>query len=120
MNRDALYLRDILKAADRILEYTEGGREAFFASHLIQDGVIRNFEIIGEAAKQVSENTRLAFPDVPWRVIGRFRDLLIHHYFGVDLDEVWNIVAGDLVALRQRVLEILNTQSGMTGEGESE
>jgi len=107
VSRDRLYLKDLLIAADRILEYTVGGEAAFKESPLIQDAVIRNFEIIGEAAKQISEETRTLHPDIPWRVIGRFRDLLIHHYHGVDLDQVWNIVAGDLQLLRTRAQEVL-------------
>lgn len=104
---DRLYLGDILRCADRILSYTASGREAFENSTLIQDAVIRNFEIIGEATKQISDALRSANPDVPRRVVGRFRNVLIHHYMGVDLGEVWNIVEGDLPELRRRIDEIL-------------
>lgn len=109
MNKDRLYLTDILRCAERILAYTTEGKEAFEKSTLIQDAVIRNFEIVGEAVKQVSDETRTANADVPWRVIGRFRDVLIHHYMGVDLNEVWNIVEKDLPGLKVRIQEILRT-----------
>jgi uncharacterized protein with HEPN domain len=105
---DRLYLKDVIRCAERILAYTAGGREEFVASTLIQDAVIRNFEIIGEAVKQISSELKAAHPEVEWRPIARFRDLLIHHYMGVDLNEVWNIVVGDLPDLRQHAERILD------------
>jgi uncharacterized protein with HEPN domain len=107
MKDDRLYLRDILRCTSRILTYTSAGREAFDDSTLIQDAVIRNFEIVGEAVKQISPELKSAHPDLPWRLIARFRDVLIHHYMGVDLNEVWNIIANDLPDLRAKIEGIL-------------
>lgn len=84
MKDDRFYLIHILERIQRIESYTTGGREAFLASSMIQDAVIRNFEIIGEAAKQVSESFRLVHPGLPWRRLAGFRDVLIHNYPGVD------------------------------------
>nr|WP_282570327.1 DUF86 domain-containing protein [Methanoculleus sp. 7T] len=104
-----MYLIHILECTDRIESYTRGGRDAFMASPMVQDAVIRNFEIIGEAVKQVSEQVREKRPDVPWRAIAGLRDILIHRYMGVDLTAVWDVVEQDLPALKQAVAEILAT-----------
>jgi len=107
MKDDQLYLIHILECIERIESYTQGGREAFQKSKMSQDAVIRNFEVMGEAAKNVSEATRRIHPKVPWKRIAGFRDVLIHDYLGVDLGEVWNIVEQHLPPLKQSVKEIL-------------
>ena len=80
-------------AIDRALKYTEPGREAFLADPMTQDAVIRNLEIIGEAAKRVPEASRARAPHLPWREMAGMRDKLVHDYFGVDLELVWDVVA---------------------------
>ncbi len=80
---ERLYLSDIVTAIDRILEYTPGGRQAFLDDRLTQDAVVRNIEIIGEAVRNLSEATRLASPEIPWRKIVGTRDRVIHGYFRV-------------------------------------
>ena len=96
---DQLYLIHILECIERIESYTQGGREAFQKSKMSQDAVIRNFEVMGEAAKNVSDATRQIYP--------AFRDVLIHDYLGVDLGEVWNIVEQHLPPLKRSIKEIL-------------
>ncbi len=76
-------------------------------SLLIQDGVIRSFEVIGKAVKRVSQELRQNYPDVPWRQIAGFRDVLMHDYMGLDLDEVWNVVERNLPDLKSKILLIL-------------
>ena len=107
MSDDRVYLRDILERIDRIEAYTRGGREEFYKSLLIQDGVIRSFEVVGEAVKQLSMELRENYPDVAWRRIAGFRDVLIHNYMGLDLDEVWNAVERYLPDFKRAVLIIL-------------
>jgi len=104
---DHLYLEHIREATEAILTYTAGGREEFMRNRLIQDGVVRNFEIIGEAAKRLSAEVQTKHPEVPWADIARFRDVLIHHYMEVDLKRVWNVIETHLPNLRKAVEELL-------------
>jgi uncharacterized protein with HEPN domain len=74
---------------------------------MIQDAVIRNLEVIGEAAKGLSDNLRNRNPDIAWKQIAGMRDVLIHHYFGVKLDAVWQVVAEHIPLLKQRIDALL-------------
>ena len=88
----------------RITRFIAPGREAFMASEELQDAVIRNVEVIGEAAKRVSAEARSRMSSLDWKGICGMRDVLIHDYIGVDLDEVWNVVSSRIPEL-QAVLE---------------
>jgi uncharacterized protein with HEPN domain len=100
---DLLYLDHIAERIRRIEPSAEHGREAFEDSHVLQDAIIRNFEVIGEAVKQLSPDLQEQYPSVPWRRIAGFRDILSHDYMGVDLDEVWNVIENDLPQHRRTV-----------------
>ena len=96
MIEDRALLLHIRDAARKILIYTAPGRESFFADEMRQDAVIRKFEIIGEAAKNLSEDFRRSHAEVPWREIARMRDKLIHHYFGVKIrwfGALWSLIS---------------------------
>jgi len=104
---ESLYLVDIRDAVEKILQYTSGGRDEFFADPMRQDAVIRNLEVMGEAVRKVSDATRVAHPDVPWRQMAATRDRVIHGYFNVDLEIVWEIVEQELPRLRDVLQQVL-------------
>ena len=103
MKDDQVFLLQILEFIEKIDTYTQNGKEEFMLTPLIQDAVIRNFEIIGEAVKQVSDQIKKEHAEIHWREIAGFRDVLIHKYMGVDLDAVWNAVEIDLPILREKM-----------------
>ena len=92
----------------RIAEYTAGGEQEFMASRLIQDGVVRNLAVIGEATKNLSSELRQTNPAIPWRQIAGMRDVLIHDYLKVNFSRVWLTVSTDLPDLRTTVTRLLN------------
>ena len=111
MNRDdQLYLQNILDAIAAVETYIQGfDREHFDKNKLVQDGVIRQITIIGEATKLLSNELRDKHSQIPWRQIARMRDTLIHRYFGVDLEQVWLTAQNDLPVLKAEATKILET-----------
>jgi len=106
MDRD--FLSDIREAIRRIEDYAEGMTyEAFLTDTKTQDAIIRNLEIIGEATKKLSEGLRAKYPDVPWKSMAAARDRLTHHYFGVNLDIVWQIVTAELPKVASQLEKII-------------
>jgi uncharacterized protein with HEPN domain len=99
-----MHIRDALT---RVFDYTRDGHGDFLTDPRTQDAVLRKLEIIGEAVKHLSAELRAENNDIPWRQIAGMRDMLIHDYFGVDLELVWNVVERDLPALKLRVDELL-------------
>ena len=106
---DSIYLLHILDAISRIEQYFQKVDDiTFYENHLVQDGMIRQLEIIGEAVKQISSDLRMNNDEIPWQDIAGMRDKLIHHYFGVDLSSVLRTVKEDLPTLKNQVRLILN------------
>ena len=98
--RSLLYLEDMRESANKVQRYTQGmGLSEFMLNELVVDATLRNLEIIGEAAKNLSDDVKGRYPEIDWRGMGRFRDLLSHHYFGVRLETVWDVVERELPAL---------------------
>lgn len=105
---DKDFLSDIQEAIRRITVYMTGVTyEAFLAEIKTQDAVIRNLEIIGEATKNLSVGIRVKYPDMPWKGMAGVRDRLIHQYFGVNLDIVWQIVTVELPDIATQLEEII-------------
>ena len=106
-DRDKLYVAHIAEAIERIRRFTAAGRAAFMADDMIQSAVVRQIEIIGEAARNLSSELKSDEHAVPWRKMIGTRDRLIHGYSEVNLDAVWAIVEHDLAELDRDVKRIL-------------
>lgn len=107
MKDPRIFLVDILERARRVERFTAAGRAAFEESDMVQDAVLRNLEVIGEAAKRVPEEYRTRWPQVPWRRMAGLRDVLIHAYQDVESERVWEVCERDIPALRARIETIL-------------
>ena len=107
MKDDRLYLIHIKEAIERIEEYTRDGKEAFCADHKSQDAVLRNLHRLTEATQKISLDLKYKHPQVDWRVISAFRNVVVHDYLGVDLARIWDVVEKDLLDLKQNITEIL-------------
>jgi uncharacterized protein with HEPN domain len=108
MKDDAVYLRHICECIRRVEEDTSGGRDAFMASHTLQDAVLRNLQTMAEATQRLSETTKAECPDIEWRSIVAFRNVLVHDYLGIDLAEVWEVVRRDVPVLKNATLSMLS------------
>jgi len=102
-----MYIDDIIMAIDRIFEYTEGyGFVDFKRDYKTVDAVIRNFEIIGEAAKNVPDEVKEQSPDVPWKEMYSLRNRISHGYFGIDYEIIWDIIVNYLPFNKEQILKI--------------
>ena len=110
MEKDnVVYLKHIIDAIIRIEEYTKGfNNKKFNSNNLVQAGVIREIEIIGEATKMLSNDFKEKYKSIPWKNIAGMRDKLIHGYFGVDIDSVWKTVEYDIPILKKSISKIID------------
>ena len=108
---DGVYLAHILDTLKPISEYAGGlDYETFRTTRMVQDAIIRQFEVMGEATKNLSDGFRSLHPEIPWKDLAGFRDKLIHQYFGVDLSLVWRSVADDVPMLLEELSRIVQDE----------
>jgi uncharacterized protein with HEPN domain len=104
---DLAYVEHILDCIRKINEFSEGlSFKEFSCNELVQDAIIRNIEIIGEASKKISSNTKQIYFEIPWKEIAGMRDKLIHDYLGVDVEVVWRTIKEDIPILERQIREI--------------
>ncbi|MCW6037510.1 DUF86 domain-containing protein [Spirulina subsalsa FACHB-351] len=105
-----VYLCHIRDEADFILRFSQGlDKEAFLSNETLMRAFVRSLEIIGEATKNLPNDFRENYPDVPWKLMAGMRDKLIHDYFGVNYDVVWDVVTLEIPALHLQIQEIIKT-----------
>jgi len=100
-------VQDIVNRIDLTQEFVAGGRDTFMENRMMQEAVIRNLEVIGEASRSLTEELRQQHPEVPWKQIGAFRNFVIHVYWDIKLERIWQIVENDLPPLKPEIEAIL-------------
>lgn len=108
MREDRTYLEFILRCIGRIEQYVADGRSSFYDSTMIQDAVLRNLQTLTEASQSISSAVRERHPEVNWRGMRGFRNILVHGYLGINMDRVWETVVRDLPALKAQISNILH------------
>jgi uncharacterized protein with HEPN domain len=109
MRNDQERLQDILETIERIERYAPDGQHRFEQDELLQTWMVHHIQIIGEAARKLSDSVRKAHPEIPWPQIITMRNVLVHDYFGIDLQEVWMVVERDIPTLKPKIEAILMT-----------
>lgn len=107
MKDDRVYLAHISDCISRIERYTADGKAAFFNDTKTQDAVLRNLQTLAQSIQQLSDALKATRPEVDWKGIGGFRNVVVHGYLGIDLDQIWTIVEQDIPALSRAIEAIL-------------
>lgn len=109
-----VFLDHILESIDLIEDYSEGVNESeFIRSSSLQDMIVRRIEIIGEAVKNLPDDLKREHPQIPWRDIAGLRDIVVHQYFGLDLELIWDVVEKDIPQLKPEILRIRDELRGL-------
>jgi uncharacterized protein with HEPN domain len=109
MRDDLVYLMHIRDSLREVRQFiADESYESFLENRMMQNAVMRSFEVVGEAARRVSPEFRGAHPEVPWRLLGDFRNKLIHDYFGLDLDVIWKTATEDAPGLLAQIEDLIN------------
>jgi uncharacterized protein with HEPN domain len=103
MRDDSERLRDILEAIKNIEKYADRGKEVFERDELIQVWIIHHLQIIGEASSAMSQSFIANYPEIPWQDMSDFRNILVHEYFRIDTEIVWNVVIRELPGLKDKI-----------------
>lgn len=107
MKDDRLYLIHIKECIERVITYTEEGKDVFVADTKTQDAVMRNLQILAESTQRLSNSLKEKHPEVDWRNISGFRNVAVHEYLSIDVKRIWDIVEQDLPVLEERIEAIL-------------
>ena len=106
-----LFLEDILDAIKKVEIYTKNlSFPKFCDNNMAIDAVIRNFEVIGEATKNIPKKVKEKYSDVEWKEAAGFRDILIHDYFGIDLESVWDTIKNNIPSFKKHIVEVLKSE----------
>lgn len=106
---DKLYVFDINQCCEKIESYLQNvTKDDFLKNEMLQDAIVRNIEIIGEASKSLSSELKEENPNIPWRDIMRMRDKIVHHYFRLILDVVWQTATEDIPVMKTEIKKILD------------
>ena len=108
MKDDRLYLVHILDCIDHILQFTGDGKTLFLADRKTQDAALRNLPTLSESIQRISTDTKLKYPEVPWREIIAFRNVVVHDYLGIELERIWTIDDRDVPALKMQIKSIVD------------
>jgi len=110
MRNYRLYLEDIVDSIDKINAYTKGmSLREFSKEQKTIDAVVRNFEIIGEATRQLPASIKANYPEIEWKSMNDFRNVIIHEYFGIDFEIMWDIIETKLLPLKKKLAAILKS-----------
>ena len=106
MRDDKLYLIHIAECIERIEEYASEGKDNFFRDRKTQDAVLRNLQVLAESCRRLSQEVKDGHPEVDWKGISAFRNILVHEYLGINLVRVWEIIGKELSDLKENVVAL--------------
>lgn len=101
-----IHIKDSIELIEKYVK--DKNKDEFLNINILQDSIIRRLEIIGEAIKNIDNNLKVKYPNIEWKKISGMRDILIHQYFGVDLDLTWEVIKKDIPILKQQILKIID------------